>query len=150
MTTNRCELANHYHEKGFNCAQSVLAAFGDLTHLTEQEALAVSGGFGGGIGGTHQEVCGAMSGGVMALSLLYPHVEEDNAETKRRLYHVIKEFRNRFQNRFGCSVCSDLLKAKVQPDGAALDLGVRQHCAILVVSAVEIVEQMLREAGSLK
>ena len=146
---NRCELAYQYHERGFNCAQSVLAAFGDLTRLPEREAMAVSGGFGGGIGGSHREVCGAMSGAVMALSLLYPHVEEDDAESKRRLYAVIREFQKRFAERFGYSDCGDLLKARVQPQGAALELGISQHCAVLIVSAVEIAERMLREAGVL-
>ena len=147
---NRCELANQYHEKGFNCAQSVLAAFGDLTHLPEREAMAVSGGFGGGIGGSHREVCGAMSGAVMVLGILYPHAEENSAESKRHLYAVTREFQRRFQDRFGCDRCGDLLQAKVQPDGAARELGISQHCAVLVVSAVEIVERMLREAGALQ
>ena len=146
----RCKLANEYHQKGFNCAQSVLAAFGDLTHLPEKEALAVSGGFGGGVGGSHAEICGAMSGAVMVLSMLYPHVEEGNAESKRKIYGVTQEFQKRFQARFPCTRCGDLLAARIQPDDktpAAQKLGITSHCAILIVTAVEIVEEMLKEAG---
>ena len=40
---DRCKIAKEYHERGCNCAQSVLAAFGDLTHLSEGEALALAG-----------------------------------------------------------------------------------------------------------
>ena len=43
------KLATEYHEKGFNCAQSVLCACGAYTGLDEKTALAVSGGFGGGL-----------------------------------------------------------------------------------------------------
>ena len=146
---NRCELANGYHQKGFNCAQSVLAAFCDLTHLPEREALAVSVGFGGGMGGSHQEVCGAISGGVMALSILYPHVEENDAATKRRIYSITQEFRTRFRERFGQTVCGDLLATKVDAGGAAREMGIKRRCDILIVTAVELVEQMLREADAL-
>jgi len=147
---NRCVLANQYHEKGFNCAQSVLAAFGDLTHLSQQEALAVSGGFGGGMGGTHQEICGAVSGGVMVLSLLFPHTEENSPETKRRIYTLTKEFRRRFSLRFGgLTRCGELLAARIDPaeHKAARDFGVTTHCGVLVITAVEVAEELLRENG---
>ena len=146
---NRCELAIAYREKGFNCAQAVLASFGDLTHLPEKEALSVSGGFGGGIGGTHEEICGALSGAVIVLSLLYPHVEEYDAEGKRRIYGIIKELRKRFQEKFSETCCGDLLRTKIEIDDrlpAAKALGITNHCAVLIVSAVELVEEMLREA----
>ena len=39
------KLATEYHEKGFNCAQSVLCSCGEYTGLDEKTALAVSGGF---------------------------------------------------------------------------------------------------------
>lgn len=149
---DRCELANAYHDRGFNCAQSVLAAFGDLTHLPEKEALALAGGFGGGIGGSHEEVCGAMSGALMVLGTLYPHTEERNLGEKQRIYRISKEFQARFKRCFGFTSCKDLLAAKIQTDyvPTARRLHIQQHCAILIVTAVEIVETMLREAGVLQ
>ena len=36
---NRFEKAAEYHHKGFNCCQSVLAAYTDLTGLTEQASF---------------------------------------------------------------------------------------------------------------
>ena len=67
---NRCKLANDYHRRGFNCCQSVLAAFSDLTGMSEQESFNVAGGFGSGAG--TGELCGAVSGAVMTLGLLTP------------------------------------------------------------------------------
>ena len=90
---NRCEQAYTYHKEGYNCAQAVVAAFSDLTGFPMEQAMAVSGGFGGGVGGSHEELCGAISGGVMALSLLYPHLDGDNQQTKRNLYKITKEYR---------------------------------------------------------
>jgi C_GCAxxG_C_C family probable redox protein len=150
---NRCELANNYHLKGFNCAQSVFAAFCDLTGLPVREALAVSGGFGGGIGGSHEEVCGAISGAIsgaiMTLSTLYPHIEVNSPATKKQIYALSTEFQRRFRERFGFTRCGELLAEKVSAEQckAARELGLNSHCAILIVAAVEIVEEMLREAG---
>ena len=44
----RCRVAMEYHEKGFNCAQSVLEAFRDLVGLTQEQCLGVATGLGGG------------------------------------------------------------------------------------------------------
>ena len=54
---NRCEQAAAYHKKGFNCCQSVLAAFQDVIGLTETQCLTLGGGFGAGAG--TGELCGA-------------------------------------------------------------------------------------------
>ena len=47
---DRCEQAVGYHKKGFNCCQSVLAAFQDVIGLTETQCLTLGGGFGAGAG----------------------------------------------------------------------------------------------------
>ena len=69
---DRCALAYQYHKEGWNCAQSVAGACADLAGRTPEEVLAGLGGFGGGIGGSHEEVCGAVSGGIYILGLLRP------------------------------------------------------------------------------
>ena len=45
---DRCAIAYEYHKAGFNCAQSVVGAFEDLTGLTREQLMAMTGGFGGG------------------------------------------------------------------------------------------------------
>ena len=47
---NHSQLAHEYHMKGYNCSQSLLAAFSDVTGLSETESLSVSGCFGRGGG----------------------------------------------------------------------------------------------------
>ena len=47
--------------KGYNCSQSVVAAFAPQLGLTEETALRLSAGFGAGIG-RMREVCGAFCG----------------------------------------------------------------------------------------
>ena len=52
--------------KGYNCSQSVVAAFAPQLGLTEETALRLSAGFGAGIG-RMREVCGAFCGVVTVL-----------------------------------------------------------------------------------
>ncbi|MBQ8390474.1 MAG: C_GCAxxG_C_C family protein [Oscillibacter sp.] len=142
---DRCKLANDYHDQGFNCSQSVLAAFSDLTGLSLQESCSIAGGFGGGAG--TKELCGAITGAVMTLGLLTPVDMADPVGSKKRTVALSKEFQTRFAGRFGALRCGDLLQNKVAPaEGtAAARLGIKGHCSIMIVTAVEIVEEMLSE-----
>lgn len=144
---DRCKLAHEYHRKGFNCSQSVLAVFSDLTGLSQQESFNIAGGFGGGA--ATGELCGAISGAIMTLGLVTPVDEKDPVGSKKRTTMLSKEFQKRFSERFGHLRCQDLLKNKAQPTEetapAAMRLGVTGHCDIMIVTAVEIVEQMLSE-----
>ena len=146
MSTNRCELANNYQLQGYNCCQSVLAAFSDLTGLTEQASFDLGGGFGSGAG--TGELCGALSGAIMVLGILTPVDTADPVGSKKRTVAQSKELQKRFSEKFGALRCQDLLKNKFTPDDttpAAKALGLTGHCAIMVVTAVEIVEEMLAD-----
>ena len=109
---DRCAAAYAYHKQGYNCAQSVAGAFADLTGTAPEQLMAAMGGFGGGVGGSHEELCGAVSGGVLVLSLLHPHTDGEDRAGKVRLYAQAKEFRRRFQEVFGLTRCGDLLRAR--------------------------------------
>ena len=145
---DRCAKAYEYHKQGYNCAPSVAGAFADLTGLAPEQLMAATGGFGGGVGGSHAELCGAVSGGVLVLSLLHPHTDGADRAGKAAVYALTKEFRRRFEEVFGLTRCGELLKARpgvTDKNPAAQRLGVTAHCDNMVVTAVEIVEQMLAE-----
>jgi len=94
----RCRVAMEYHEKGFNCAQSVLEAYRDMVGLTREQCLGVATGLGGGFrtGG----ICGAASGAVLVLGLLYPHATENDPERKAYTAKLTKELLRRFTEQF--------------------------------------------------
>ena len=147
---DRCALAYQLHKEGYNCAQAVVGAFEDQIGLPHGSVLAATGGFGGGVGGSHEELCGAVSGGVMALSLLAPYTGE-RAEVKRKVYALCKEFRQRFADVFEKTRCGDLLAAQPgisEKTAAARRMELISHCDIMIVTAVELVEAMLEEAGA--
>ena len=95
---DRCEQAVGYHKKGFNCCQSVLAAFQDVIGLTETQCLTLGGGFGAGAG--TGELCGAVTGAVMVLDLLTPADPADVIGSKKRSVGQAKELQKRFAERF--------------------------------------------------
>ena len=102
---DRCALAYEYHKKGYNCAQSVTAAFADLTGWTPEQLFSAAGSFGGGYGGSHEEACGAVSGALLVLGILFPHTGEGDMEAKRKIYALAKDFRRRFFETFGNTRC---------------------------------------------
>ena len=143
---NRFEIANAYHKKGFNCCQSVLAAFSDITGISEQMSFDLCGGFGGGAG--TGELCGALSGAIMVLGAMTPVDAADPVGSKKRTVALSKELQKRFSEKFGALRCHDLLQNKFTPDDttpAAKAMGLTGHCDIMIVTAVEIVEEMLAE-----
>ena len=64
------EKAAELFVNGSNCAQAVAVAFCDVTGLEPELAAKLSSSFGGGMG-RMREVCGAVSGMLMVLGVLY-------------------------------------------------------------------------------
>ena len=140
----RCQRAKEFHEKGLNCGQSVLLAFTDVTGLTESQSMAIASGFGGGLrcGG----VCGVVNAAAVVLGTAYPATLENGGEGKKRSTQLTQEFQRRFTERFRKLDCRDLLAEKdIEGTPAAQELGVTQHCRLLVVSGVELLSDMLTE-----
>ena len=50
----RVDKAVTYFKSGYNCSQSVVAAFADMYGYTEEQALRMAASFGGGIGRMRQ------------------------------------------------------------------------------------------------
>ena len=140
----RCRAAMEYHGRGFNCGQSVLEAFRDMTGLTEDQCRRIGTGLGGGF--RCGDICGAASGAVLVLGMLHPHNEEDLAQ-KAATAKLVKEFVGRFSAQFQDTLdCRDLLPAKsLVPVPEAAELGASKHCETLIISAVAILYDYLEE-----
>ncbi len=116
------------HQAGFNCAQSVLGALEDKTGLDRDTAMALAAGFGGGV--RCGEICGAVSGSVMAIGLCAPFTEPENAEAKNRIAELTKEFDAKFVDNFGCVRCVELKRSG-------------HGCPELIAYAAELAEKMI-------
>lgn len=102
--------------KGYNCSQSVVAAFAPQLGLTEETALRLSAGFGAGIG-RMREVCGAFCGVVTVLSMVY--ADPADPKDKSRMYALVQQAAEQYRARNGGSIiCRELLaKAGAAPAG---------------------------------
>lgn len=102
--------------KGYNCSQSVVAAFAPQLGLTEETALRLSAGFGAGIG-RMREVCGAFCGVVTVLSMVY--ADPTDPKDKSRMYALVQQAAEQYRARNGGSIiCRELLaKAGAAPAG---------------------------------
>ena len=66
----------------------------------------MSNGFCGGVGSTHEELCGAISAGVMVIGL--KHGRTQSSEDDKECLLAIGAFRQRFIENFGATKCDDL------------------------------------------
>lgn len=102
------ERAFGYHKSGFHCAEAVSKAIVEVYgNNINSDIPKVATAFGGGVGRTHQDTCGAMSGGVIAIGFLFGRSEAGvdwaaSAELAAKL-------RQRFLQKFGTTNCDALL-----------------------------------------
>ena len=130
---DRKEIATELHDNLFNCAQAVLVPFSDYTGLDKETALKISGGF--GAGACSGELCGAASGAVMVIGHLQSFIKENDAEAKKKLYSLVKEYNKEFIARFGYLTCRDLKN----PEKG------RVPCGELITGSVEILEELIKK-----
>ncbi len=109
------ELAADYFMKGYNCSQSVVAAFADDLGISEALALRVSSGFGGGVG-RMREVCGAFTGLTTVVGLAYADANDPNDKSK--IYDIVQQLAAQFKLQSGSDsfICKELL-GLAKPEG---------------------------------
>lgn len=142
------EKALQWFNGGFNCAQSVLAAFAPLSGVSVDDALRMATPFGGGIG-RQQLVCGAVTGALMALGTRFGKASGDDEVRKKQTYALTREFCAEFTRRHGALQCHELLLGLDMNDPAQnariKELGLTQsHCNRYVAEAAEMVAEMIK------
>lgn len=135
--------------QGYNCAQSVFAAFAEDMGMTERQAVRMACGFGGGLGG-RREMCGAVNAMVMAYGVLRGYDEPNNTELKAKHYAEVRELAERFEAQFGTCSCRKLLgldeNVKVlEPSERTQAYYETRPCPNLAAGAAAILDAWLRE-----
>mgnify|MGYP003445243997 FL=1 len=104
----RIEKAVALFKEGYNCSQSVVAAFADRYGFTCEQALRMSASFGGGIG-RMRETCGAACGLFMLAGLETGAVDGADREGKAANYALVQQLAEEFKKRNGALKCAELL-----------------------------------------
>lgn len=99
--------ALEYFSNGYVCSEAVFKAVAEQHGIGSPLIPAIASGFGSGMARSEGGLCGALSGGVMALSLFQGRrVATDSLNT---LYHNVELFKTHFEKAFGSCECAKLL-----------------------------------------
>lgn len=108
------EKAQFMHEKGFNCAETVVWALSSCWNLNMSTACAT--GFGGGIARTGA-TCGALTGAILALGSKAGRVEPSDDEKKTLCYSLGRQIINGFDRQMGTTLCREILGFVLSEEG---------------------------------
>lgn len=149
--TSRTEIAISKFAEGYNCAQSVLYSFcGDL-QLDKELALKIACGFGAGMG-RKEEVCGAVTGGIIVLGAKYGRGGKDDRAVTEATYQKTRDLIDEFARQHGAYICRSLLGGceltseegqRYFKENDLLD----RVCKPCIRSVIEILEKAVSSSG---
>lgn len=140
---DRIELAVSLFKEGYNCSQSVVAAFADMYGFTREQALRMSASFGGGIGRMRQ-TCGAACGLFLVAGLETGCTEGSNREGKEANYKLVQQLAQEFKQRNGSLICAQLLgldksaPTPTTPEARTAEYYKKRPCVKMVEEAARI------------
>ena len=134
-----------YFKEKFHCSQSVLAAYADDLGLSEEQALKIAYCFNAGM--RKGEVCGACSGALMVLGMIYGQSDKNDLDSRNRANQMTDRFLNRFKELNGSYICNDILGRDITTqEGIAY---AKKHelfsttCSDMVALAVKVLEEII-------
>ncbi len=131
--------------EGYNCAQAVMVAFCDETGLEPDTAARMASAFGGGMGRL-REVCGAVSGMFMVLSILYGYDAPSDGAGKKQLYTEVQELAEKFRQENGSIICREILKnppSDPNPSPRTAEYYAKRPCARMVFTAASLMDEFI-------
>jgi len=146
----RGEKAKALFEEGYNCAQAVFCAFADEMGMEVDQAAKLVSTMGGGMG-RMREVCGAVSGMLLAAGAMYGYSDPKASDDKTRVYDMAQQMALQFREKFGTVICRELLSPKqAGPSGPVATERTAQFyqdrpCPELVRYAADILQQYMEE-----
>ena len=131
---------------GYNCAQAVFGAFADEIGFDSKTAFKISAPFGGGFG-RQREVCGAVSGMLMAFGYLFGYDDAETGDIKMKHYEQTRELCDKFKNENGSIICREILKTEEvggAPSPRTPEYYKERPCDRCVRTASQILEEFIK------
>ena len=133
--------------EGYNCSQSVFAAYCDDLDIDFETALKISSSFGGGMGRL-REVCGAVTGMFMVAGMKYGYSDPKDDIAKAEHYKLIQSLAEQFKAENDSIICRELLWLSVQsespiPEKRTEEYYQKRPCVEFVVNAAKIMDDYI-------
>ena len=148
---NKADSAEELFRMGYNCSQSVYAAFAEDLGMSVEEAAKRASPFGAGFGKL-REVCGAVSGMVLVLGDLCGYQDPTDAAGKQALYALVQRLCGSFEKSEGSLICRELLGLAKGEDLAEPAVRTEEYyqsrpCVGACRRAAELLEAYLTDAA---
>ena len=145
--SERSERAEELFKSGYNCSQAVFTAYADIFGIDSETALKISAGLGGGCG-RQRELCGAVSGAVLAIGMKYGSTDGADREGKKLCYEKVREFSDEFRKTNPSIVCKELLglsqaEGSAEPEKRTDAYYKKRPCAQIVRDSAEALEKII-------
>lgn len=140
----KAEQARNFFKEGYNCTQSVVAAFCEEIGMDRASLLQMASSFGGGMGRL-REVCGAVSGMFLVAGALYGYDDPKDMQAKKEHYTRIQELAARFKAENGSIICRELLGLdgldhSPVPSERTAEYYKKRPCAEMAAAAARLME----------
>ncbi|MEA1993568.1 MAG: C-GCAxxG-C-C family protein [Euryarchaeota archaeon] len=100
------ELAYEHDERYGSCPQCVLAAVHEVLNVGDEDLIKAAHGLAGGGGLALDGTCGALAGGIIAISSVYGRERKDFGKRKcLKSYLLAKELHDRFVDKYDSPIC---------------------------------------------
>lgn len=134
-------------KSGYNCSQSVVAAYAGLYGLSRELSLRISASFGGGIGRMRQ-TCGTACGMFLLAGLDCGATDASDRKGKNGNYAVVQELAGKFEKKNGSLICAELLGlakkgAKADENGHKSKMPEKRPCEKMVETGARLFGEYL-------
>jgi C_GCAxxG_C_C family probable redox protein len=149
-------LAKKYEMENGNCAQCVFSGVTEALGVENADVFRAATGFADGIGLTGEGHCGALSGGVMAMSYLFGRKRDEFARRGKMMKALLlsRQLQAKFIEKYGHCRCHDLqvkfygkffnLYEPAEMEGA-IKAGVMETCSTLAGEVARMTLELIFE-----
>jgi C_GCAxxG_C_C family probable redox protein len=150
MNTTPDQIAQRSEElfrSGLCCSESVLQAVAEGLGIQSELIPKIATGLCGGISRTGN-ICGAVSAGVMGISLRYGRTR--GGQSPEETIRQVRAFLKTFEERFGSTNCERLMGCRLDtPEGQRFfkEHNLREKCASYTREAARLAGELVEESG---
>lgn len=121
-----------FFDTEIDCGQVVLNYFAKKYEHDKELPMKIASTFGAGIfkGG----ICGAYTGGLMAIGMIYGHSEPNDTERKVNMIKKLTEYNVKYNEKYESEICDKLLGGDF--------MNSTKLCPKLVIDVIDIVESL--------